>query len=126
MDTEGNRTRTARWTWLRPGQHPGWLWPVAVLLGFPIGGLIADLVVDGVDSAGTALVAGLIAGVLSSKPATQPHVLVGNHRRRVGSGMLRELGESRAEVIRTLRLWTLPVVPIPAGGVWRVTRSVSP
>ena len=42
MDTEGNRMSTARWTWLRPGRHPGWLWPVAVLLGFPIGGYIAD------------------------------------------------------------------------------------
>ena len=50
--------------WLRPGRHPGWLWPVAVLLGFPIGGLIADLVVDGVDSVGAALAAGLIAGAI--------------------------------------------------------------
>lgn len=33
-----NRTSTDRWMWLRPGPHPGWLWPVAVLLGFPIGG----------------------------------------------------------------------------------------
>jgi hypothetical protein len=64
MDTESNRTNTDRWSWLRPGRHPGWLWPVAVLLGFPIGGLIADLVVDGVDSVGTALVAGLIAGAV--------------------------------------------------------------
>jgi hypothetical protein len=64
MDLEDNRTTTARWTWLRPGRHPGWLWPVAVLLGFPIGGLIADLVVDGVDSVSAALVAGLIAGAI--------------------------------------------------------------
>jgi hypothetical protein len=41
-----------------------WLWPVAVLLGFPIGGLIADLVVNGVDSVGTAVAAGLIAGAI--------------------------------------------------------------
>lgn len=41
-----------------------WLWPVAILLGFPIGGLIADLVVDGVDSVGTALAGGLIAGAI--------------------------------------------------------------
>jgi hypothetical protein len=41
-----------------------WLWPVAILLGFPIGGLIADLVVDGVDSVGTAIAAGLIAGAI--------------------------------------------------------------
>jgi hypothetical protein len=41
-----------------------WVWPVAILLSFPIGGLMADLVVDGVDSVGTALVGGLIAGVI--------------------------------------------------------------
>ena len=41
-----------------------WVWPVAILVGFPIGGFLADLVVDGVDSGGTALVAGLIAGAL--------------------------------------------------------------
>jgi len=64
MDTEGNRTTTAGWTWLRPGRHPGWLWPVAVLLGFPIGGLIADLAVNGVDSVGAALAGGLIAGAI--------------------------------------------------------------
>ena len=32
-----------------------WLWPVAILVGFPIGGLVADGVVDGVDSVGAAL-----------------------------------------------------------------------
>ena len=41
-----------------------WLWPIAILLGFPIGGLIADLTMDGVDSPGSALVEGLIAGVI--------------------------------------------------------------
>jgi hypothetical protein len=41
-----------------------WLWPIAILLGFPIGGLIADLAMDGVDSVGSALVEGLIAGVI--------------------------------------------------------------
>lgn len=41
-----------------------WLWPVAILLGFPIGGGIADLVVDGVDSIAAALAAGLIAGAI--------------------------------------------------------------
>jgi len=64
MDTDGDRTSTARGTWLRPGRHPGVLWPVAILLGFPIGGFIADLVVDGVDSVGAALAAGLITGVI--------------------------------------------------------------
>jgi hypothetical protein len=38
---------------------------VAILIGFPIGGLLADLVVDGVDSVGTALLGGLIAGAVS-------------------------------------------------------------
>ena len=41
------------------------LWPVAILVGFPIGGLLADLVVDGVDSVGAALGGGLIAGALT-------------------------------------------------------------
>ena len=41
-----------------------WVWPVAVLVSFPIGGLLADLVVDGVDSVGAALVGGLIAGAV--------------------------------------------------------------
>ena len=41
-----------------------WLWPVAILVSFPIGGLIADLVVDGVDSVGTAVAGGLIAGAI--------------------------------------------------------------
>jgi hypothetical protein len=39
-----------------------WLWPVAILLSLPIGGFIADLVINGVDSVGTAIVGGLIAG----------------------------------------------------------------
>jgi hypothetical protein len=41
-----------------------WLWPVAILLSFPIGGLIADLVINGVDSVGTAIIGGLIAGAI--------------------------------------------------------------
>ena len=55
MDTKDDRTSAARLTWL---------WPVAILVGFPIGGLIADLVVDGVDSVGAALAAGVIAGAI--------------------------------------------------------------
>ena len=55
MDTQGDWTSTVRRMWL---------WPVAILLGFPIGGLIADLVVNGVDSVGTAIAAGLIAGAI--------------------------------------------------------------
>ena len=41
-----------------------WVWPVAIVVGFPIAGLIGDLVVDGVDSVGTALLGGLITGVI--------------------------------------------------------------
>jgi Flp pilus assembly pilin Flp len=53
----------------RPGERVSvtrrlWLWPVSILVSFPIGGLIADLVVDGVDSVGAALIAGLIAGAI--------------------------------------------------------------
>ena len=39
-----------------------WLWPVMILVGLPIAGYIADLVVNGVDSLATALAGGLIAG----------------------------------------------------------------
>ncbi len=35
---------------------------VAILLSVPVGGFIADLVVNGVESVGTALAGGLIAG----------------------------------------------------------------
>jgi hypothetical protein len=55
MDTQGHWMITARRMWL---------WPVAILVSFPIGGLIADLVVDGVDSVGAALAGGLIAGAI--------------------------------------------------------------
>jgi len=41
-----------------------WIWPIAILVSFPIGGYLADLVVDGVDSAGAALLGGLIAGLV--------------------------------------------------------------
>jgi hypothetical protein len=55
MDTQGDWTTTVRRMWL---------WPVSILIGFPIGGLLADVVVDGVDSVGAAMVAGLIAGAI--------------------------------------------------------------
>jgi hypothetical protein len=41
-----------------------WQWPVAILISLPIGGYIADLVVDGVDSVGAALAGGLIVGAV--------------------------------------------------------------
>ena len=46
-------------------RRPIWVWPLAILVGFPIGGLLADLAVDGVDSVGAALVAGLIAAAVA-------------------------------------------------------------
>ena len=55
--------RAARDNW-RPVARQLWVWPVAILVSFPIGGLLADLVVDGVDSVGAALAGGLIAGVV--------------------------------------------------------------
>jgi hypothetical protein len=48
----------------RLGARRLWLWPIAILVSFPIGGYLADLVVDGVDSIGAALVGGLIAGIV--------------------------------------------------------------
>jgi hypothetical protein len=48
----------------RRGARRLWLWPVAVLVSFPIGGYLADLGVDGVDSVWAALVGGLIAGLI--------------------------------------------------------------
>ena len=41
-----------------------WAWPLAALLGFPIGGYIANLTVGAVDSVGPALAGGLIAGAV--------------------------------------------------------------
>jgi hypothetical protein len=55
MDTSSDWMSTARRMWL---------WPVAILVSFPIGGYIADLVVDGVDSVGAALAGGLIVGAV--------------------------------------------------------------
>ena len=48
----------------RPAARRLWVWPVAILVGFPIGGYLADLAVSGVDSVGTALVGGLITGAI--------------------------------------------------------------
>ena len=55
MDTAGDWMGTARRMWL---------WSVAILISLPIGGYVADLVVNGVDSVGAAAVGGLIVGVI--------------------------------------------------------------
>jgi hypothetical protein len=41
-----------------------WVWPVAILISFPIGGYVADLIVNGVDSVAVGLVGGLISGLI--------------------------------------------------------------
>ena len=41
-----------------------WAWPLAIILGFPIAGYIANLTVGAVDSVGPAIAGGLIAGAV--------------------------------------------------------------
>ena len=41
-----------------------WAWPVAILVGFPVGGYAANIVVGKIDSVGAALLGGLIAGAI--------------------------------------------------------------
>ena len=41
-----------------------WLWAVAILVSLPIGGYVADLAVNGVDSVGAAIVGGVIVGAV--------------------------------------------------------------
>ena len=41
-----------------------WAWPLAALLGFPIGGYAANIVVGAVDSVGAAIAGGLIGGAV--------------------------------------------------------------
>jgi hypothetical protein len=43
---------------------PGWAWLVAILVGFPIGGYAANIIVGEIDSVGAALLGGLIAGAI--------------------------------------------------------------
>jgi hypothetical protein len=41
-----------------------WAWPVAILVGFPIGGYAANIIVGKIDSVGAALIGGLITGAI--------------------------------------------------------------
>jgi hypothetical protein len=41
-----------------------WAWPLAALLGFPIGGYVANVTVGAVDSVGAAIAGGLVAGAV--------------------------------------------------------------
>jgi hypothetical protein len=43
---------------------PVWAWPLAVLLGFPLGGYLGSLIAGPVDSVGAALLGGLVAGAV--------------------------------------------------------------
>jgi hypothetical protein len=41
-----------------------WAWPVAILVGFPIGGYAANIIVGKIDNIGAALIGGLITGLI--------------------------------------------------------------
>jgi hypothetical protein len=41
-----------------------WAWPLAIVVGFPIGGYVANVIVGEIDSVGAALTGGLIAGAI--------------------------------------------------------------
>ena len=47
-----------------PARPLVWAWPLAILVGYPIGGLLANVIVGHVDSVGAALAGGLIAGAV--------------------------------------------------------------
>ena len=65
---KGSMTAVSHTTSLPPavtlGHRWRWAWPLAALLGFPIGGYVANLTVGAVDSVGPALAGGLIAGAI--------------------------------------------------------------
>jgi hypothetical protein len=42
-----------------------WAWPVAIVVGFPIGGLLANVIAGRIDTVGAALLGGLIAGAIA-------------------------------------------------------------
>ena len=48
-----------------PNRPPIWAWPPAILVGFPIGGLVANSVVGPVDRVVAALACGLLAGAVT-------------------------------------------------------------
>ena len=60
---ELGRAEHARGDWKATARRL-WLWPGAVLVSFPIAGYIADVIVNGVDSVGRALVGGLVTGAI--------------------------------------------------------------
>jgi hypothetical protein len=63
MTSLTHKTTTARAPTF--SHHPRvWAWPLAIIVGFPIGGYVANLIVGPIDSVGAALVGGLIAGTV--------------------------------------------------------------
>jgi hypothetical protein len=61
---EVEKVSNTRDNW-KPVAHRLWVWAAAILVSFPIGGYLADLVVNGVESVGAALIGGLIAGAIT-------------------------------------------------------------
>jgi hypothetical protein len=62
--TSSSHTSSPPATAETPSRPRVWAWPLAALLGFPIGGLIANVIVGAVDSVGPAVAGGLIAGAV--------------------------------------------------------------
>jgi hypothetical protein len=63
---EATATHTARLV-RAPGRairRLRWAWPLAIVVGFPIGGYAANAIVGKIDSVGAALLGGLIAGAI--------------------------------------------------------------
>jgi hypothetical protein len=61
---EVEKVSNTRDNW-KPVARRLWVWAAAILVSFPIGGYLADLVVNGVESVGAALIGGLIAGAIT-------------------------------------------------------------
>lgn len=47
-----------------------WAWPIAILVGFPIGGYAANIIVGKIESVDAALLGGLIAGAIIASPVS--------------------------------------------------------
>jgi hypothetical protein len=63
---EVEKVSNTRDNW-KPVARRLWVWAAAILVSFPIGGYLADLVVNGVESVGAALIGGLIAGAITGR-----------------------------------------------------------
>ena len=87
-----------------------WAWPLAILLGFPIGGYVANMIVGKIDSVGAALAGGLIAGAIIGAAqwlalrAARPVALDRRDERRDGRRPRRRRGARRLRH-QPRRLW---------------------